>query len=270
MKRAALGCPWSFLVAQQNDQRTFAAIRRFGLAISQHFLALRQPAAYQLAQDGNFLRRTQALAMNDPDATLAVMQAFGQKSSEPMPGIVAVQAVQVDFILCHPTATSQVAQNALGQPAAQVMRLVTALQSVLQADMAMQAFMQCSLFVGEMLKRAGWRRAGVVLNEIGRWERLDAGHRSAEFGLFRGEIGRLLRRLGCCGSEIPVRWQRFLAWLFPYWRDFFAGLRPERGWPLRFVQLNAVDRRQWLDVGHCRLEGSKVFRVDQIQASWSR
>jgi hypothetical protein len=31
--------------------------------------------------------------------------------------------------------------------------------------------------------------------------------------------------------------------------------------------MNAVNRRKWRDVGHFRLEGGEVFRVDQIQAS---
>ena len=52
----SFGCPLSFLVAQQNDQGSFTAIRRLGLTIGQHFLALRQPAAYELAQNRCFLR----------------------------------------------------------------------------------------------------------------------------------------------------------------------------------------------------------------------
>lgn len=140
-EKGSFGCPSLFLVAQQNDQRAFAAIRRLGLAIGQHFLALGQPATYELAQDGGFLRRTQTLAMHDPDAALAMVQAFSQKAGEQMPRFIPVQAMQVDFILDHPAPTAQVTQDVLSQSGAQIMRFVTAFQAILQADKAVQAFM---------------------------------------------------------------------------------------------------------------------------------
>lgn len=266
MTKGSYGCPLSFLVAQQNDQRAFAAIGRLGLAIGQHFLALGQPAAYQLAQDGGFLRRTEPLAMHDPDTTLAVMQAFSQKTGEQLPGFIPVQAVQVDFILNYPASAAQIAQDILGQSGAQIMRLVTALEAILQADVAVQAFVQGGLFVGKMLERAGWRWPFAVHDEVGRGEWLDAAHRSTEFGLDRIEFGWRL----CFGGSAPVRRQSFLARFFAFGGLFFAGRWSGWGFRFRFVQLNAIDRRQWLDVGHFRLEGSKVFRVDQIQASASR
>jgi len=204
--------------------------------------------------------------MHDPDATLAVMQAFSQKAGEQVPRLIPVQAMQVDFILDHPAPTAQIAQDILGQSGAQIMRFVTAFQAILQADVAVQAFMQGSLFVGKMLEWAGRRRPFAVHDEIGRGEWLDAAHRGPEFGLDRIEFGWLL----CFGGSTPVRRQSLLACLFAFGRLFFAGRWP--GWDcrLRFVQLNATDRRQWRDVGHFRLEGCKIFRVDQIQASASR
>jgi hypothetical protein len=69
---------------------------------------------------------------------------------------------------------------------------------------------------------------------------------------------------------MPVRWKIVLTRFLAFRRAFFAGWRPERDRALRFFQLNAIDRRQWLGIGHCRLEGSEVFRIDQIQASASR
>lgn len=204
--------------------------------------------------------------MHDPDATLAVVQALGQKAGEQMPGFVAIQTVQVDFILDYPAPTAQVAQDVLSQSGAQIMRFVTAFQAILQADMAVQAFMQGGLFIGKMLERAGRRWPFAVLDEIGRGERLDTAHRGPEFGLDRIERGWRLR----FGGSIPVRRQSLLARLFALNRLFFADRWPEWNCRLRLVQLNAIDRRQWLDVGHFRLEGCKVFRVDQIQASASR
>lgn len=106
--------------------------------------------------------------MHDPDATLAVMQAFSQKAGEQMPRFIPIQAMQVDFILDHPASSAQVAQNVLGQSGAQIMQFVTAFQAVLQADKAVQAFMKGGLFVGKMLERAGRRWPFAVLNEIGR------------------------------------------------------------------------------------------------------
>lgn len=133
------------------------------------------------------MRRPQSLAMHDPDATLAMVQAGGEEGGELMPRFVAVQSVQVDFILGHPASPPQIAQYRLGQSMAQVVRFVTAFQPVLQGDRAVQAFMQGGAFVGEMLQWTGWRRPRAVRYEIGRWKGLDAGHRCAELGLLRGE-----------------------------------------------------------------------------------
>ena len=116
-EKGSFGCPLLFLVAQQNDQRTFAAIRGLGLAVGQHFLTLGQPATDKLAQDGHLLRRAETLAMHDADTAFAVVQAFRQEGREQVPGFVTVQTVQVDFVLRYPAPASQVAQDILGQPA---------------------------------------------------------------------------------------------------------------------------------------------------------
>ena len=115
-----------FLTAEQDDQRAFPAVGWLGLAIGQHFLALRQPAAHQLTQDRHFLRRAQALAMDHPDTTRAAMQRFGQEGGELLPGLVAVEAVQVDFFPGHPASAPEIAEDALGQARAQVMRFIAA------------------------------------------------------------------------------------------------------------------------------------------------
>lgn len=186
-KKGDSGRPCFFRGAEQDQQRAFAAIVGAGLAVSQDFFALGQPAADQLAQDRGLLRRTESLAVDHPHATPAVVQAFGQEGSEPMPRFIAVQAVQVDFILDHPAAASQVAQYILGQAGTQMMRFVAAFQAVLQRDPAMQALMQRGLLVGQMLQRLGWWRAGAVLNDIGCGKRLDAGHRGAKSRFIRTE-----------------------------------------------------------------------------------
>ena len=150
------------------------------------------------------------------------------------------------------------------------MRLVTALKAVLQANMAMQAFMQRGLFIGEMLEWAGRRWPFAVYDEIGWWKRLNASHSGAEFGLQRIEVGFMFDCPGFGGREIPVFRKSSLRRRFSLSRLSFADRLP--AWRRRFglVQLNAIDRRQWLDIGHFRLEGSKIFRVNHIQASASR
>ena len=65
-----------------------------------------------------------------------------------MSGFVAVQAVQVDFVLSYPTPAEQVTQHMLRHSLMQIMGLIPAFQSVLQLDAAMQAFMQCCPLVG--------------------------------------------------------------------------------------------------------------------------
>jgi hypothetical protein len=97
-------------------------------------------------------------------ATLAVVQAFGQEGSELVPGFVAVEAMQVDFILSHPAPTAQVTQDVLGHSLVQVMRFVTTFQPVLQLNAAVQAFMQRSAFIGDVLQRPWRGRAGAVLD----------------------------------------------------------------------------------------------------------
>jgi hypothetical protein len=69
-----------------------------------------------LAQDGNFLGRAQAFAVDDTNAALAVVQASARKTGEQLARFIAVQAMQINFILSHPAAASQVAQYAAGQP----------------------------------------------------------------------------------------------------------------------------------------------------------
>ena len=106
--------------------------------------------------------------MHDAHTALAVMQASGQESGEQLASFVAVQSVQVDFILNDPASTPQVAQDILGQACAQVVRFIATFQAILQANVAVQAFMKRRSFVGNVLQWAGWRWASAVLDEIGR------------------------------------------------------------------------------------------------------
>lgn len=85
--------------------------------------------------------------MNDPHAALAVVQAFGQKNGQLVPGFIPIHPMQVEFSLNDPAATPQVTEDAHRQSLAQIVRLVAPFQSVLQADLAMQAFMQGGAFV---------------------------------------------------------------------------------------------------------------------------
>lgn len=134
---------------------------------------------------------------------LAVVQAFGQEGGELVSGFVAVQAVQVDFVLSYPTPAAQVTQHMLRHSLMQIMGLIPAFQSVLQLDAAMQAFMQCCPLVGEVLQRTGRRWATAMLNEIGRRQSLNASHRSAKSRLLR--VGQSDRVFFC--SAAPMRRQ---------------------------------------------------------------
>ena len=160
---------------------------RPGLAIGQGFFALGQPAAHQLTQNRELLWGTQTFTMHYAHTALAVMQASGQESGEQLASFVAVQSVQVDFILNDPASTPQVAQDILGQACSQVVRFIATFQAILQANVAVQAFMQRGSFVGDMLQRAGRRRASAVLDEIGRGQRLDAGHGGTKHRVLRIE-----------------------------------------------------------------------------------
>jgi hypothetical protein len=72
-------CPaWGMaLSGQQYDQCAGTAFDGAGLAVSEHFLTLRQPAEYELFQHGDASGRTVALAMHDAHAALLVGAALG-------------------------------------------------------------------------------------------------------------------------------------------------------------------------------------------------
>ncbi len=121
-----------------------------------------------------------ALAVHDPDATLAEMQTIGQEVGQALAGFVAIETMQVDFAFDNPAAAPQIAQDALRQPSPQVMRFVAAFQSVLQADRTVQAVAQRRAFVGQMLQRAGGWQNRTVHDTIGRWHWLNARHRGVK------------------------------------------------------------------------------------------
>lgn len=106
------------------------------------------------------------LAVDDPHATLAVVQAFGQEGGQLVPGFVPIHAVQVEFGLNDPATAPQVAENADRQAVAQVVRFVAAFQAILQADLAVQAFMQGGPFVSDGLLRSRWRERAAEMDAI--------------------------------------------------------------------------------------------------------
>lgn len=111
---------------------------------------------------------------------LAVVQAFGQEGGKLVSGLVAVQSVQVNFTLNDPAPAAQITQNVLRQPLMQILRLIPAFQAVLQFDAAMQAFMQCRAFVGDVLKWASRGRYPAMLYLIRRRKSFNASHRSVK------------------------------------------------------------------------------------------
>lgn len=111
---------------------------------------------------------------------LAVVQAFGQEGGKPVSGLVAVQSVQVNFTLNDPAPAAQITQNILRQPLMQILRFIPAFQAVLQFDAAMQAFMQCRAFVGDVLKWASRGRNPAMLYLIRRRKSFNASHRSVK------------------------------------------------------------------------------------------
>lgn len=111
---------------------------------------------------------------------LAVVQAFGQEGGKLVSGLVAVQSVQVNFTLNDPAPAAQITQNVLRQPLMQILRFIPAFQAVLQFDAAMQAFMQCRAFVGDVLKWASRGRNPAMLYLIRRRKSFNASHRSVK------------------------------------------------------------------------------------------
>jgi len=202
--------------------------------------------------------------MNYPHAALAVMQAFGQKGCKLVPGLIAVEAMQVNFILRDPAPSAQIAQDVLSQALPQVLGFIATLQSVLQVNATVEAFMQRRTLIGNVLQGVRRGRASAVLDEIGRRQRLNASHGKAKGRLLRVVRKLLLRGFG---RGMPVCRQSLAAMFFRCRGSWLAGRCPGFGDGFRPNKLNAVIRRQWLDIGYCRLEGSKVVRVDQIQAS---
>src|SRR5574343_181397 len=144
-----------------------------------------------------------------------------------------------------------------------MMRFVAAFQTVLQADVAMQAFVQGCPFVGKVLQRSRWGWAGAVLDEIGRGKWLDTGHRGSKSNLVRVELAAMTCVGWCAGMGVPMRRQAFAVLFFLDRWIFLSDQWPRYGGFSRLGQLDAIDWRQWLDIGHCRLEGSEVFRDDQ-------
>ena len=180
------GRPFYFFAgAQQRDQGTLTTILWAGLAKSEDFDTLHQPATDQLAQDGELLGRAMPLAVNDADTAGAVVQAFGQEAAEQLARFVAIEAVQVQFLLDHPAPAAQVLEDGAGQARAQIVRLVAALQAVLQADRAVQAFVQRRLLVGHELLRARRRQRAAEMRPVRGGQGLDARHRQLKGSLLR-------------------------------------------------------------------------------------
>lgn len=95
--------------------------------------------------------------MDDAYTAFAIVQATGNEGGEGVACFIAIQAMQVDFILNDPAATAQVAQHTLRQSRSQVTGFITPFQSILQGNRAMQAFVQSCPFIGQMLQGArGW------------------------------------------------------------------------------------------------------------------
>lgn len=157
--------------SEQYDQCPFAAILRLGLAIGQYLIPLDQPATDQLAENRSLLRGAQSLAVNDAQAALAGVQTFGEEFAEQGARFVAIQAVQIEFILNHPAPAAQVAQDALCHALAQVVGFVAAFEAILQADWGVQAVMECCPFVGQVLQRPRWRWRGAQFGapRVGQW-----------------------------------------------------------------------------------------------------
>ncbi len=99
------------------------------------------------------------------------MQTFSEEFAEQGARLIAVQTVQVEFILNYPAPATQVTQDALRHTLAQVVRFIAAFEAVLQADGRMQAIVECRPLIGQMLKRPWWRWRGAQFGApgIGQW-----------------------------------------------------------------------------------------------------
>jgi hypothetical protein len=94
-----LRLPFVFWANVKAPATLLAAILRLGLAVGEDFIALHQPAANQLPENGNFLWRTQSFAMNDANAALAPVQALGQEGRKQLARFIAIQGHAGQF---HP------------------------------------------------------------------------------------------------------------------------------------------------------------------------
>ena len=146
------------------------------------------------------MRRTVALAMDDAYAAPPPVQAVMQKTGDQLAGLIAVQAMQVDFILDHPAATAQVAQDRLRQAITQVGRLVAAFEAVLQRDWCMQAFMQHRPAVGQRLLRYRRRQRLAEDDPVTRRQRSGIRHRRPEGRKVVRVDHRLFSGRGCPGN----------------------------------------------------------------------
>lgn len=114
-----------------------------------------------------------------------MVQAFGQKEGQLLPGIVAIQSMQVKFGLHNPATPPQIAEYTERHAVAQVVRFVPAFEAVLKIDLAVQAFVQGCAFVGdELLRSRGGGRASQE-NAIRAGKRFHARHGDMKGAFFR-------------------------------------------------------------------------------------
>ena len=123
-----------------------------------------------------------AFAVDDTDAAPAGVLAMRQKFTECLTRFVPVHAVQIELILNHPASAPEIAQDAAGQAWAQIIGLVAAFEPVLEADRAVQAFMQCRPFIGQVLQWPGLWRFDAMDDAIDPWQRAGIAHRRVEGG----------------------------------------------------------------------------------------
>lgn len=148
-----------------------------------------------------------------------------------------------------------------------MVRLVAAFQSILQADLTVQAFVQRGAFVGDRLLRSRWREWATQMDSIRGVNRFHPQHGSMKgplvgVGMLHMDLGRSMPMCGQCRLGSLVPWAVCKVRIACAPESF--GRRP------RFVQLDAIAGRQRLYIGHCRPESGKVIRVAQPDQAWPR
>ena len=88
--------------------------RRF--TVGEHVIDVREPATHFALEDRFAVRRREALAVNDANATQAAAARFRQETAKCFVRLMRRQAVQIELCLNDPTSASQSGEHIGAEP----------------------------------------------------------------------------------------------------------------------------------------------------------